>query len=400
MSGTRDYFFSSLCRTYGLAVPLVLALLSIGLVSSGAALAGTWSRTGDLVTPRDSHKATRLNNGHVLVAGGFNRTPESSSYLASSELYNPVSGSWSNTVGPLNIPRAGHTATLLNSGKVLVVGGQNGSTYLSSCELYDPSDKFWEYTLGFLSTPRTGHTATLLDTGLATDRVLVVGGRRTNSVYHDTAAIYYPGTQTWGGAALPAAARTGHTATLLADGNVMVAGGINGSGYVPGAELYDPVFNWWTPAGSLGAGRQAHTATRLANGQVLVAGGENYDTGGALDTALLYDPAFKTWTPTGRLNKARHSHTATLLPNGQVLVAGGYSNEFSNGTASVELYNPTTGTWSTTGSLKDGRYYHTATLLSGSRVVVAGGWYGVSLERAEIYRPSTISAILSLLLLE
>ena len=79
---------------------------------------------------------------------------------------------------------------------------------------------------------------------------------------------------------------------------------------------------------------------------------------------------------------------------------GAYSQEHSSGTPSAELYNPDSRTWSTTGSLKDGRYYHTATLLSGGRVLVAGGWYGVSSERAELYRPSTLSAILSLFLLE
>jgi len=153
MSGTRNYFFSSLCRTYGLVVPFVVAVLSIGLVSSGAALAGTWSRTGPLVTPRDSHKATLLNDGQVLVTGGFNRTPEASTYLASSELYNPVSGSWSNTVGALNNPRAGHTATLLNTGQVLVVGGRNSSTYLQTLELYAPGTKIWSYTFGALTPP-------------------------------------------------------------------------------------------------------------------------------------------------------------------------------------------------------------------------------------------------------
>ena len=201
MSGTRKYCFRSLGRTYGLAIPLVLSVLSIGLVSSGAALAGNWSPTGSLNTARDSHTATLLNNGQVLAAGGINRPPDPDPYstLASSELYDPVTGSWSNTAAPLNIPRAGHTATLLNTGQVLAVGGRNGSTYLQSSELYDPGYKYWAYTLGFLTSPRTGHTATLLNDG----RVLVVGGRKSSSTYQTTAEFYDPPTKTWGGIVPP-----------------------------------------------------------------------------------------------------------------------------------------------------------------------------------------------------
>ena len=68
-------------------------------------------------------------------------------------------------------------------------------------------------------------------------------------------------------------------------------------------------------------GRLYHTATLLANGQVLVAGG-NGSGGSYLTSAELYDPAGGTWTATNSMHTARINHTATLLPNGQVLAQG------------------------------------------------------------------------------
>src|SRR2546421_55466 len=85
-----------------------------------AAAPGTWSATGSLATPRDGHTATLLSNGKVLVAGGGTST----SFLASAELYDPVTGTWSAT-GSMATPRFRQTATLLSNGKVLVAGGEN-----------------------------------------------------------------------------------------------------------------------------------------------------------------------------------------------------------------------------------------------------------------------------------
>ena len=68
----------------------------------------------------------------VLVAGGFNGTE-----LASAELYDPASGTWTDT-GSLNTARFIHTATLLPNGKVLVAGGFGSNGFaLASAELYD-----------------------------------------------------------------------------------------------------------------------------------------------------------------------------------------------------------------------------------------------------------------------
>src|SRR5437763_4719408 len=117
--------------------------------------------TGSLATARNGHTATLLPNGKVLVAGGRN----GNSILASAELYDPPSGTWSAT-GSLATARFFHTATLLPNGKVLVAGGGN-----NSAELYDPASGTWSAT-GSLATARAFHTATLLPNGKA----LVAGG--------------------------------------------------------------------------------------------------------------------------------------------------------------------------------------------------------------------------------
>jgi hypothetical protein len=80
------------------------------------------------------HTATLLPNGKVLVAGGFNSV---SGFLASAELYDPASGTWT-TTDSLTMARDSHTATLLPNGKVLVAGGLGtGGGVLNSAELYD-----------------------------------------------------------------------------------------------------------------------------------------------------------------------------------------------------------------------------------------------------------------------
>ena len=85
--------------------------------------------------------------------------------LASAELYDPVTGTWSDT-GAMKVPRVFHTATLLRSGKVLVTGGINGSTRLNSAEVYDPATGTWA-SAGRIGVGRYLHTATRLLDGSA-----------------------------------------------------------------------------------------------------------------------------------------------------------------------------------------------------------------------------------------
>src|SRR5271165_6017866 len=125
----------------------------------------------------------------------------------------------------------------------------------------------------------------------------------------------------------------------------------------------------WTATGTLNFPRIGHTATLLANGQVLVAGGEDASSN-LISNAELYNPATGKWTVTGSMATPRYDHTATLLANGEVLVAGGVSGTY---TATAELYNPSTGQWTATGSMTLPRAFAAAALLPNGRVLMAGG---------------------------
>jgi len=194
---------------------------------------GTWTKTGSLANPRRHHTATSLPNGKVLVAGGDGYP--SSGALASAELYDPATGTWSPT-GNLATARNNHTATSLPDGRVLVAAGggiSSGNNLVASAEVYDPSSQSWSPT-GSLVTARINHTATRLQDG----KVLVAGGSDSSAFGSARAEQYDPASGTWMTTGSLITGRRDQTATLLPDGNVLVAGGRNNDTYLASAELY------------------------------------------------------------------------------------------------------------------------------------------------------------------
>jgi Galactose oxidase, central domain/Kelch motif len=247
---------------------------------------GQWSATGSMAEGRARHTATLLGDGRVLVVGG-SYDPDGDSGLASAELYDPESGTWTATRS-MTTGRSGQTATLLPDGSVLVAGGIGAFVNpmdprsLASAETYDPITGRWTVA-GTLSTPRVGHTATLLDDGT----VLVVGGNRIFSDPLASVEIFSPETGSWTTVASMTRPHDAHSATLLPDGRVLTVGGRSGDMPIAGAELYDPVGRSWIAAVEPPTARQVHSATLLPDGRVLVAGGTNAT--GILDSAELYD---------------------------------------------------------------------------------------------------------------
>jgi hypothetical protein len=334
---------------------------------------------GGMLIGRAGHTATVLLTGKVLVTGGDTGMANQADQTA--ELYDPVTGTFSSTAGNMTEARGGHTATLLklssstlkNYGKVLIVGSVD-----TTAELYDPASATFAAT-GSMHHARTSPTATLLNT----DKVLIVGGNTSSGDL--TAELYDPATGTFYDAGSTTILRTGHTSTRLLDGRVLIAGGTGTDGTgTSTAELYDPTLGTFTvTASNMMQARAGHTATLLGaadaaqNGSVLIVGNA---LDGADNSAELYDPNTQTFARLGS-GSPRTGHSASLRNDGTVLVAGGLAaTSTCRGVprlvsqTKAELFAPGSDGFTITGSLNVARYAHTATVLQDGTVVVIGGY--------------------------
>ena len=233
-----------------------------------------------LAVPRFLHTATLLPDGRVLVAGGAVGDESSPIAIADAELLDPgveVSSpvpAWNAhgwPIAAMTVPRRGASAVLLPSGNVLVAGGQRvAGEALASAELFDPSSGTWSLTAP-MNEPRADAALVVLENG----RVLAAGGTDGQRALA-TAELYDPATETWTYTTSMALGRVA-PAVRLPSGSVLLVGGLTGSvdaRVVTGAvERFDPLTESWTSLAALNEPRTAHAVTVFASGLVVVAGG-------------------------------------------------------------------------------------------------------------------------------
>ncbi|HET8631842.1 MAG TPA: kelch repeat-containing protein [Thermomicrobiales bacterium] len=360
---------------------------------------GSWAPAGMLAAPRMGHTATLLNDGTVLVVGGSSGSGGAPVELGTAERYDSVSNTW-RPAAPLAEPRTGQTATLLPDGTVLVTGGEGAGGELADAERYDPGTDRWS-PAGRMATPRAGHTATLLADG----RVLVAGGETTTSdgrvAAVATAEIYDPATNVWSAAGTMAEGRSNAAATVLDKDHVLIAGGASsGGGALSSAEVFDVRAGRWQTTASMAVARLNYTLTLLGNGlAIAVGGGSSGATGpgglallaapGGGPNAELCNPAAGTWSPAAAVAVDPTFHTATLLRDGRLLVIGGIAAGGGQYLSSAEEYDPTANSWLTI-PMTAPRAHHTATLLPDGTVLVVGGEdrQGDALATAERFMPT------------
>jgi hypothetical protein len=332
----------------------LLALLGVALVASP-------SGGITMTTPRAAHTATLLRSGEVLIVGGCSVNGcELDDRGRTTELYDPTTGFRPGP--PLLRPRVGHAAVALRDGSVLVVGGWTGSEPTAAAELYEPGRGFTR--LGPMTTPRGGFTATLLSDG----RVLIAGGTDGNRTLR-SAEVFDPKTRSFRTTGSMRFARSAHAAALVRGGRVLVAGGSEDGRVLANAELYDPKTRRFAPTGAMSLPRHKHAAVALRGGSALVVGGSNdRDFHGRYRSAELYDPKRGRFVRVGGMSQARFKlpDAVVRLPSGRVLVAGGARR--------AELYDPATRRFRPAGDAGGALSFATATALRDGRVLVAGGY--------------------------
>lgn len=153
--------------------------------NSAAPANSTWAATPfPMNNTRYNHSAVVLDdaNKSVLVIGGFGADPKSA------EIYNPVDGKWS-VAKSMSQARALHTSTKLLNGKILVAGGYDGTKSINTIEIYTPSSDSWTAPADskVLNTARAMHTSTLLNDG----DVLMVG------TYYQSSGAISKTTELW-----------------------------------------------------------------------------------------------------------------------------------------------------------------------------------------------------------
>jgi len=270
----------------------------------------TFTTTGSMVTGRTNANATLLTNGKVLITGGIARhdNDNDSVFIGDAETYDPSTGPFTPTGGYAGSLSSGVSSEWFDSTSTRLADGTVLFATEPAAETYDPMTGTFSLR-GSMLTPAgpnylLGRTASLLMDG----KVLLAGGEQEDTGLYNNAELYDAATGVFSFTGAMTISRYEHTATLLPDGTILIAGGITYTcsanacffGTEDNAELYGPLQGAFTAAGSMAQRRHSHTATLLADGDVLLAGGDGWVAGasfGSSATAELYHPALPVPAP-------------------------------------------------------------------------------------------------------
>ena len=306
--------------------------LTLGKIDTFVNTSADKSSCTELIADRRDHTATKLDDGRVLIVGGVRESGTSATFWATTEFFEPATATFS--AGPelqAGGLRRGHRATTLSDGRVLLTGGK--WRYQDS-ETGSINEQIWRPALVFDPS---------LDGGY--------GGFADPIVMRD--------------------ARVYHTATTLSDGRVLLAGGQCDSaappperdpddpcndfepevtcveGFSRTTEIFDPATGVSTCGPVLSGGRAFHAAVKVGTDTVVLIGG--LDVSGALATVEFVTAGEDQSTVSAaQLAIARSHHVAAMVPNqNAVVVAGGVVDrvdgfplsapEQSTGLRSIEL---------------------------------------------------------------
>ena len=315
-------------------------------------------------SPRAVHSATRLHDGRVLIVGGCTADGCEEGLSDDAWLFDPDSGRYTATGAP-QIARAGHRAVPLQDGSVLIFGGWTANGPTDVVERYLPDSGAFE-RYGRMHEARDGFTATLLDDG----SILIAGGYADGMRRLASAERFDPGTRRSTAVGGLATARMSHTATLLHDGRVLIAGGSDARGSVTATlEVFDPASGRFATAGRLDKARHKHAAVRLGDDVLILGGAAIPESAGHFQDSEIWraDATGTVPGPSMREGRYKFLDSVVALGDGRVLV-GGSGSDAEILSSDHRRFSPL--------SADIGRKlaFATATPLADGRVLILGGY--------------------------
>jgi hypothetical protein len=354
-----------------------------------------------------------LNQPLVPIAGGSAAAAPDSELLfiggsgPIAQRYKSRTEEWELAGASLGVGVLSQT-TALPDGRVLFTGGLDLTTGqpTTTASIYDPATQ--TTTALTMAFPRAGHGASLMGNG----KVLVTGGLAafdlTNLLalfngIQSTTEIFDPATNTFAPGPAMLEARALHTSTTLTNGQVLIAGGLTLIPIINLPTVSATAYRFNPTTGSFGlpslfsGARFMHTAAPLTGGRVLLVGGLTLDLSTFLTTlnpldlivgtrtdCQVFTPGilgFGTFATVNGLQVGRAGAAVATLPNGSAVIAGGFSLTINpatqtfdaSATATADRFTSSPNLLTATGSMGAPRLFPTTVNLPDGTVMVVGG---------------------------
>lgn len=358
---------------------LLIGLVILALALTGRFIYGQYK--DHMLISRGGFTATLLQDGTVLIVGGLHNKKQTD--LA--EVYNPKTH-FSHFVGRLNIPREGHESILLDNGKVLIVGGRNnGIFFIKQAEIYDPTTHKFSLTdelKGYSSSQKL--TLSKLNDG----RVFIVSegwtNRKRNGIQQSN-NIYNPKTNKFSLAAFSKVGSFNHTANVLPDGNVLIAAsGLEGLKNNE-IEIYNSKLDKFVQGPDMIEPRIQSDSITLQDGKVLFTNGAGCSDKLCL-VSEVYNPILNKFEYAGKMKQERKIACVrpVLLDDGRVYIVGNDAYKLVQPgwhiikpkKPTCEIYDPNTKTFKFTDvCLKPLKENFIPVLANDGELLIFGGWY-------------------------
>jgi hypothetical protein len=275
-------------------------------------------QTGSMNFPRSGHTATLLQDGRVLIAGGDVVVPPGCiTGSNSAEIYDPATGQFTLT-GSLNMARVSHSAVLLDDGRVWIVGTYGGCQETNKTEFYNPSSGTFTWGPDLPVGMGASHVEWVPIVKMPDGNVLIFSGEPHN--FDNRVWKFNPTTNI--------ISEVGHTLAygqwvleeigLLKTGEVAL---LNWPTIQPYAEIYDPATNTSRAVANIPSGlpRWGASSVVLNDGRWVIFGGTSADWQSYMPL-VIYDPATDAFRQVGdTLYQANGEPNGVALHDGRAL---------------------------------------------------------------------------------